>query len=51
MVVQDEDNDRMPNFDGSVLTGDAYEEDVLRKKSGNVFWSLGVENCRPSGFL
>ena len=32
----------MPKFDGSVLTGDAQEEDVLRKKKRKCFFGLLV---------
>ena len=51
MVVQDEDNDRMPNFDGSVLTGDAYEEDVLRKKRKCFFGLLVLRTAALRGFI
>ena len=39
----------MPNFDGSVSTGDKRR--TFSEKTGLLFSSPGVEICRPSGFI
>ena len=48
MVLQDGDFDRLPDFDGSVMTGGRGGRP---RKKRECFLSPGVVSCRPSGFI